>query len=33
MNNSKWVILTSSLILALGFVCLGALLKGGIKDF
>ena len=31
--NNKWTILFSSLIIALGFVCLGALLKGGIKDF
>ncbi len=33
MNNNKWTILISSLILALGFVCLGAQLKTGIKEF
>ena len=31
--NNEWTTLISSLILALGFVCLGALLKNGIKDF
>ncbi len=33
MNNNKWTIIVSSLILALGFVCLGVQLKTGIKEF